>query len=192
MTARILVFSGSARTESYNKKLARVGAAAVRAAGGEATYIDLRDYPLPVYDGDLESANGIPGPAMQLKQIFKQHQGLLVASPENNSSVSSLLKNTIDWISRATPDESGLVPYKDKVVALLAATPGNLSGLRMLPHLRQILTVLGCLVLPEQFGLSRADTAFGDDGSLKDRKQQDAVAGVARRLVEVTSKLHGV
>lgn len=190
MTARILVFSGSARTDSYNKKLARLGSEAVRVAGGAPTYIDLRDYPLPVYDGDLEAASGIPAPAMGLKRLFKEHHGLLIASPENNASVSSLLKNTIDWLSRATPEESGLVPYKGKVVALLAATPGNLSGMRMLPHLRLILTALGCIVLPEQLGLSRADAAFNEDGSFKDPKQQDTLNGVVRRLVEVTSKLH--
>jgi NAD(P)H-dependent FMN reductase len=190
MKPRVLVFSGSARVDSYNKKLARLGAAAVDAAGGEATLIDLREHPLPLYDGDLEATHGIPAAAMELKRCFREHHGLLIASPENNASVPALLKNTIDWLSRATPTESGRAPYEGKVVALLAATPGNLGGARMLPHLRQILVALGCVVLPDQFGLSRADTAFDGEGRLEDPRHQASLEAVARRLVAVAGRLH--
>lgn len=190
MTPRIIVFSGSARVDSYNKKLARLGAAAVEVAGGAATFIDLRDHPLPIYDGDLESAQGLPAPALALKRLFREHHGLMIASPENNASVPALLKNTIDWLSRATPTESGRAPYEGKVVALLAATTGNLGGARMLPHLRQILNALGCVVLPDQFGLSRAETAFDGDGRLRDPRHQASLDAVARRLVAVAARLH--
>ena len=130
MNPKILVFAGSAREDSLNKKLARVGARAVDAAGGQATFIDLRDYPLPLYDGDLEARDGIPANAKKLKQLFIDHQGLLIASPENNASMSALLKNTIDWISRQDGEQSGLVPYAHKVAALMAASPSVRGGLR--------------------------------------------------------------
>src|SRR5689334_7096562 len=123
MGARILVFAGSARSGALNKKLAHVAAAAVGAAGAEATLIDLADYPMPLYDGDLEAREGLPASARKLKDLFIAHQGLLVVSPEDNASVSALLKNTLDWISRQDGGESGLIPYQGKVAALAGASP---------------------------------------------------------------------
>ena len=191
MAARILVFAGSARAGSLNKKLARVAAAAVRAAGAEATFIDLADYPMPLYDGDLEAREGVPAGARKLKDLFIAHQGLLIVSPENNASVSALLKNTLDWISRQDGSESGLVPYQGKVAALAGASPGALGGLRGLTHLRAILQTLTVLVLSEQVALGRAHEAFNEDGSLKDAKQQAALAALARKLAELCAKLAG-
>ncbi|MBK5105895.1 MAG: NAD(P)H-dependent oxidoreductase, partial [Burkholderiales bacterium] len=107
MTIKILVFAGSARASSLNKKLARVAAEAVRAAGASATFIDLADYPIPLYDGDLEDREGLPANARKLKDLFIAHQGLFIVSPENNASVSALLKNTLDWLSRQVGSESG-------------------------------------------------------------------------------------
>jgi len=191
MAARILVFAGSARAGSLNKKLARVAAGAVRAAGAEATFIDLADYPMPLYDGDLEAREGVPAGARKLKDLFIAHQGLLIVSPENNASVSALLKNTLDWISRQDGSESGLVPYQGKVAALAGASPGALGGLRGLTHLRAILQTLTVLVLSEQVALGRAHEAFNEDGSLKDAKQQAALAALARKLAELCAKLAG-
>lgn len=189
MTARILVFAGSARKDSLNKKLARVAADALGAAGAGATFIDLADYPMPLYDGDLEASDGLPPNARRLKDLFIAHQGLFIVSPENNASVSALLKNTLDWISRQHGSESGLVPYQGKVAAIAGASPGALGGLRGMTHLRAILQTLRVLVLSEQFALGHADAAFEQDGSLKDATQQAAVAALARRLVEVSAKL---
>jgi chromate reductase, NAD(P)H dehydrogenase (quinone) len=189
MSARILIFAGSARAGSLNKKLARVAAAAVRAAGAEATLIDLADYPMPLYDGDLEAREGVPASARKLKDLFIAHQGLLIVSPENNASVSALLKNTLDWISRQDGSESGLVPYQGKVAALAGASPGALGGLRGLTHLRAILQTLNVLVLPEQVALGRAHEAFNEDGSLKDAKQQAALAALAKKLTDVCARL---
>ena len=186
---KILVFAGSARAGSLNKKLARVAAQAVRDAGGEATLIDLDDYPMPVYHGDLEAREGVPVKARELKALFLAHQGLLIASPENNASVSSLLKNTLDWLSRPEGGQNGLVPYQGKVAAIVGASPGALGGLRGLVHLRQILMTLNVLVLSEQLGLSRAHEAFDEGGALKDPRQQATLAGIARRLVDVTARL---
>lgn len=189
MAARILVFAGSARSGSLNKKLARAAAAAIRAAGAEATLVDLADFPMPLYDGDLEAREGVPASARKLKDLFIAHQGLLIVSPENNASVSALLKNTLDWISRQDGSESGLVPYQGKVAGLAGASPGALGGLRGLTHLRAILQTLNVLVLSEQVALGRAHEGFNEDGSLKDAKQQAALAALARKLADVCARL---
>ena len=175
----VLVFAGSARRESLNKKLARLGAAAVDAAGGRATFVDLDDYPMPVYHGDLEARDGAPDPAHALSALVRAHDALLIASPENNASVSSLLKNTIDWLSRL-PDNGGLA---GKTAALMAASPGAFGGVRGLYHLRAILNTLGCEVIASQFLLPRAQQAFTPDGALADSKQQAALAAVIGRLL---------
>ncbi|MHB1083750.1 MAG: NADPH-dependent FMN reductase [Thiobacillus sp.] len=157
---KILAFSGSIRRASLNRKLIQTAVDATRVAGGEVTLIDLADYPLPLYNGDLEDKEGLPDNALRLKALFKDHDALLISSPEYNSSIPPLLKNTIDWVSREWQGESGLVPYQNKVAAIMGASPGSLGGMRMLPHLRQILNTLGVMVLPGQFALSRADQAF--------------------------------
>ena len=165
---KILAFSGSIRRDSWNRKLIRSAVDATSAAGGDVTLIDLADYPLPLMDEDLEAREGLPANAQRLKALFKEHDALLIASPEYNSSMPPLLKNTLDWVSREWQGESGLVPYQNKVAAMLAASPGQFGGMRMLPHLRQILNTLGVLVLPGQFSLPHADTAFdAETGMLK-------------------------
>lgn len=189
MSARILVFAGSARTGSLNKMLARAAAVAVRAAGAEATFVDLADYPMPLYDGDLEIREGLPAGARKLKDLFIAHRGLFIVSPENNASVSALLKNTLDWISRQDGSESGLVPYQGKVAAIAGASDGALGGLRGLTHLRAILQTLKVLVLSEQLALGRAHEAFDQDGSLKDAKQRAALAALAQKLTDVCTRL---
>jgi NAD(P)H-dependent FMN reductase len=119
------------------------------------------------------------------------HQGLLIASPEYNSSISPLLKNTIDWLSRSVNGEYGLLPFRDKVAALLAASPGGLGGLRGLVHVRAILGNIGVLVLPDQLAVSKADQAFNADGTLADPKQGTAVAEIGAKLARILAKLHG-
>jgi chromate reductase len=165
---KILAFSGSIRRDSWNRKLIRSAVDATRAAGGKVTLIDLADYSLPLYNGDLEDKEGLPDNALRLKALFKAHDALLIASPEYNSSIPPLLKNTLDWVSREWQGESGLVPYQNKVAAIMAASDGQWGGMRMLPHLRQILNTLGVLVLPGQFALPHADQAFdAETGALK-------------------------
>ena len=165
---KILAFAGSIRRDSWNRKLIRSAVDAARAAGGEVTLIELADYPLPLMDEDLETRDGLPGNAQRLKALFKAHDALLIASPEYNTSIPPLLKNTLDWVSREWQGESGLVPYRNKVAAILAASPGQFGGIRMLPHLRQVLYALGVLVLPGQFSLPHAGDAFdAENGMLK-------------------------
>jgi len=192
--ARILVFAGSARRDSLNKKLAREAARFAREAGAEATFVDLDDYPIPLYHGDLEAAEGMPGNARKLRALFLAHDALLVASPENNSSVTALLKNTIDWLSRdlgeGRGDDSGLAPWRGKVAGLLAASPGAFGGVRGLPHLRQVLATLGVTVLGAQVAVPRAHEAFGPDGRLVDERVAKSVRSLAEAVAQAAGKLH--
>lgn len=186
---KILAFAGTTRTDAFNKKLIRVAAASAREAGGEVTLIDLRDFPMPLYDGDLEAKEGIPPMAMKFKDLMLAHRGLLISTGEYNSSITGVLKNAIDWASRSSPGEAELACFKDKVAGLVSASPGMLGGLRALFHVRQILGNIGVLVIPEQLALGRAHEAFEADGSLKDPKRAAAVVKVATALVRVVGKL---
>ena len=136
---KILAFAGSTREGSYNKKLVKIAAAAARAAGAEVTVVDLRDLPMPLFDQDLETHEGLPAHARRLKELFLAHQGLLLSCPEYNSSMSGVFKNAIDWVSRPAPGETPLGCFMGKVAALMSASPGALGGLRGLVHVRAML-----------------------------------------------------
>ena len=189
-TLRVLAFAGSTRQESFNKKLVQIAATGAREAGADVTVIDLRDYRLPLFDPDDESAHGKPDNATALKQLMIDHDAFLIASPEYNSSVTGVLKNTIDWVSRSDDGEAApLVAFRGKVVTLMSASPGALGGLRGLVHLRAILGNLGCIVLPTQVAVSKAHEAFKADGTLVDDTQQQRILGLGRTLVSVGVKL---
>ena len=188
---RILAFAGSTREGSFNKKLVRIAVEAARAAGGEVTLVDLRDYPMPLFDEDEEKAKGLPPAARKWKDALLAHDALLISSPEYNSSISGVLKNAIDWASRPVPGEAPLGCFEGKVAALLSASPGQLGGLRALVHVRAILGNIKVLVLPDQVSVPRANEAFDDGGGLKDPKQKTAVEKLAAKLVQVTGKLKG-
>jgi chromate reductase, NAD(P)H dehydrogenase (quinone) len=184
-STRLLIVPGSARSGSLNKALAQVAAAAGRAAGAAVTLVDLRDFPLPVYDGDLEKRDGVPAPALELAGVFRTHAAVLFVSPENNASMSALLKNTLDWMSRLRGDD----PFAGRVAGLMAASPGALGGLRGLAHLRQTLQALNMLVITEQFALPRANQAFDTDGRLSDARQQESMTRVVQRLLHIAGRL---
>src|SRR5258708_7225964 len=177
MMPRILAFAASTRRESFNKKLVAIAAQGARDAGAEVTLIDLKDFPLPLFDQDLEAEHGMPENGKELKRLFIDHDGLLIASPEYNSSITAVLKNAIDWVSRPAPDEPSLLAFRSKVATLMSASPGALGGLRALVHVRSILGNIGVIVLPDQIAVAKAHEAFKPDGSLVDPKQQ---AGVER------------
>lgn len=189
-TPKILAFAGSTRTESFNKKLIKVATAAAQKAGAAVTLIDLRDLPMPFYDGDLEAKEGLPGNANKLKELMLSHQGFLISSPEYNSSIPGVLKNAIDWASRSAPNEAPLACFADKVVGLMSASPGALGGLRSLVHVRAILENIGSLVIPQQVAVGRAGEAFNPDGSLKDAKQQAAIEKLTAKTVDILKKLN--
>lgn len=188
---RILAFAGSTRTESFNKKLIKIAVEGARTAGAEVTLLDLRDYPMPLYDGDLEASSGIPENAKKFKEQMLAHQGLLIAAPEYNSSITGVLKNTIDWASRSAPGEASLACFTGKVAALMSASPGALGGLRGLVHVRSILGNINVLVIPDQVAVMRANDAFNPDGSLKDAKQHTLVQQLGAKVAQMLVKLKG-
>jgi chromate reductase, NAD(P)H dehydrogenase (quinone) len=177
-TPRILAFAGSARRESLNRKLLAVAVQAAREAGGEVTLLDLNELPLPLYHGDLEDEQGMPGNATRLVELVRAHDALLIASPEYNSFFTPLLKNTIDWCTRV--DEN---PFEGKVVAVISASPGAYGGVRSAQHLRHLLLHLGCHLVPAQCSVPRADKAFDTEGALNDARALKNVQAVARDLV---------
>ncbi len=188
---KILALAGSLRKDSFNKKLVRVAAAQAREAGAEVTVVDLADFRMPVYDGDLEASDGVPEPARKLRGIMMEHQGLLIASPEYNSSVSGAFKNVIDWVSRADQGVPSTAAFQGKVAGIMSAAPGALGGLRGLVHLRSILGNIGVIVVPEQIAVSSAGAAFDEAGQLKDPKMAESVKKVVTRVVHVAGKVHG-
>ena len=188
--ARILAFAGSTRKESLNKLLVANAAKSAERTGATVTLIDLADFPMPIFDQDYEAEHGMPEHAVRLKQLFLDHNALLIASPEYNSSVSAVLKNAIDWISRRSKGEPMKAAFLGKVAAIMAASPGGLGGIRGLVHLRSILQNIGVLVMPDQITLSEAHSAFGDDGLLSNERKQGTVDALAKELVQTVQKLH--
>jgi chromate reductase, NAD(P)H dehydrogenase (quinone) len=188
---KILCFAGSLRAESLNKKLVKVAMAGAKKAGAEVTYVDLKDYPMPIYDGDIEAASGLPENAKKFKALMKAHQGFLISCPEYNSSITAALKNAIDWASRIEPGEKNLECFSGKVVGLMAASPGGLGGLRGLVTVRSILGNIQMIVIPQQVAVSGANEAFDADGNLKDEKRQKSVEDIGAAVANMAAKLFG-
>jgi len=188
---RILVFAGSSRTGSYNKALARLAAERIELLGGRPTFIDLRDHPMPLYEGDLEAEQGLPDNARVLRQGLADHDGLLIASPEYNGFITPLLKNTLDWLTRPHEGESGLALFEGKLAAVVSASPGGLGGVLSLGLTRQLLANIGVTVLPDQLAVARAADAFDKQGQLRDETQRDSLDAICRRLIDSLHRLHG-
>jgi chromate reductase, NAD(P)H dehydrogenase (quinone) len=185
---KILAFAGSVRRESFNRRLLPAAIEGARAAGAEVTHIELADYPLPLFDQDLEERDGLPSNVRPLKDLFEAHDALLLACPEYNGSITPLLKNTLDWISRKDGAEAGSVPYKRKVVGLISASDGRWGGIRGLSQVRHTLTILGCIVLPEQYCLSAASQAYDESGQIKDDKVRKGAGAIGAKLAEFFPK----
>ncbi|WP_330961142.1 NADPH-dependent FMN reductase [Photobacterium sp. 53610] len=181
--AKILFLSGSSRKGSLNQQLARQAYRMAAEMDAEVTLIDLADYPMPLYDGDLESAEGIPGTVKALRDIFMAHNGICIASPEYNGSFSPLLKNTIDWLSRPDGDVPALAAYHSKTAYLLSTSPGSLGGIRGLVMLRMLLSNIGVMVMPDQLAIPAANQAFNGQGELTDNRQAELLQTQLRRFV---------
>lgn len=191
---KLLIFAGSTRLNSFNRKLAHLAAALARASGAEVSHIELADFDIPMYNADLE-AKGTPADVMRLKQLMYEHPAWIICSPEYNGSYTALLKNTIDWASspvKSDPDWiDGFKSFSGKVVGVLSASPGALGGLRSQSHLVPLLLNAQCWVAPRAFALARAGEAFDAAGRLLDDSHRDNVQAVidqvlfaARRLAE--------
>lgn len=186
---RILVFSGSIRSGSFNGRLAAVAATELARLDADVTHISLGDYPMPIYDGDLESASGPPDNALKLKRLFCAHQGIFIAGPEYNAGITPLLKNTIDWVSRVRETgEPPLAAYRNRVFALGSASPGGYGGMRSQIATRQSLE-LGCgaHLIPETCAVSAAHQAFDEAGNLKDERSRASLLACCKSLIEKAS-----
>lgn len=187
---KILAFAGSTRTDSFNKKLVKIAATGATEAGADVTVVDLRDFSMPLYDGDLEQKEGLPPNARKLKDIMLAHQGFLISSPEYNSSISAVLKNAIDWTSRQSEGETSLACFKGKVAGIMSASPGALGGLRGLVPVRSILGNIGVIVMPEQVAIGKAHEVFNADGTLKDKKQEEQVKMIGAVVAKILLKMN--
>ena len=190
MKPKILAFAGSTRTDSFNKKLVKVAAVGASEVGADVTVIDLRDFPMPLFDEDLERQEGLPENARKLKDLMLVNHGFLISSPEYNSSISGVLKNTIDWTSRPRENEPPLACFQDRIVGLMSASPGALGGLRGVVHVRAILENMGMMVLPNQVAVSKAHEAFDEQGNLNDKKQEHKVKSIGAKLAQMISRLN--
>jgi chromate reductase, NAD(P)H dehydrogenase (quinone) len=187
---KILVIPGSLRAKSYNVRLAALATKELKLADAEVTRISLLDYPLPIYDADTAETAGPPSNAVKLKQLMSVHQGVFIASPEYNASITPLIKNTIDWISAVRErGEAPLAAYQNRVFALGGASPGRSGATHSLLALRQVLAV-GCraLVIAEQVTVPNAEQAFDEMDELKDARAAGQLKLVVRKLVD-TAKL---
>lgn len=189
---KILAFAGALRIGSTNKKTVKVAAEGAKKSGAKVTYIDLRDFPIPIYDGDIETEIGFPENVLKLQELLAEHEGFLIASPEYNSSITGALKNVIDWTSRSHGDFNALKKcYDGKVVSLMSASPGGLGGLRGLFDVRKILSTIGVIVLPEQVAVSGSYQAFDENDNFIDEKMQERVEKLGVNLAEMLIKLNG-
>ena len=192
-STHLLFLAGSARADSINKKLAHVAAGIADANGIAATFVDLGDYPMPLYDGDMEQSDGVPDNAKKLHALFSAHSGIFIASPEYNASITPLLKNTLDWVSRVKSDNvAPLEVYKTRIFMIASAAPGNFGGIRGLIALRHILsTGLGALVLPDQLAIPKAAEAFDHEGRLQDIPNLERLKFLVQKLAQASKALHG-
>jgi chromate reductase, NAD(P)H dehydrogenase (quinone) len=187
---KILVIPGSLRTGSLNAKLAATIAAELAQAGADITRISLADFPLPIYDGDLQAKSGVPKPAINLKRMMASHHGVLIVTPEYNASIPSLLKNTIDWISRVQdPHEVRGQVFRDRAFAIASASGGRLGGTRALMALRLILSACQAHVIPNQLAVSFAAEAYDDKDRLKHPADIEAQKALVRQLIEISQHL---
>jgi chromate reductase, NAD(P)H dehydrogenase (quinone) len=190
MTIKVLALCGSGRRHSLNRKLLEIAARGAHEAGGEITFVSSADFGLPLYEGDVESAHGVPDSVRALQRLFEEHAALLVASPEHNGGYPASLKNAIDWVSRPLEGgEPGIRLIASKVAAVISASPGPMGGVRSMLGMRGVLEKLGALVIPQGFSLGTAHLAFTEAGRLSDEKADAEARLVGARLVEMARQL---
>jgi chromate reductase, NAD(P)H dehydrogenase (quinone) len=187
---KILVIPGSLRTGSHNARLAAAAAYEFAQAGADVTRLSLGDFPLPIYDGDLQAKSGVPKHAVNLKRMIAAHHGVLLVTPEYNSSVPPLLKNVIDWVTRVQdPNESRGQVFRERPFAIAAASESRLGGTRALAALRLILSACQATVVPSQLALSFADQAYDEMDKLKIPADIEALRALVRQLIDVSQRM---
>jgi chromate reductase len=188
MVARILAFAGSARRDSWNRKVLAVAAAGARDAGAEVTVVNLGDYPMPIYNADWHEEHGVPPAMLELRGLMMAANGLLIASPEYNTSITPLLKNTIDWLSQDVNGESGRAPFEGKVGGLMGASNGAFGTIRALPHVSMILANLGVLMLPV-VAVPGVAKAFDEAGAMTNERTRKTLSALGTRVANTIVKL---
>ena len=186
---KILALAGAFRKDSFNKKLLRIAAKGAKQAGAQVTEIDLKDFPMPPYDGDIEEDQGLPENAERLKGLMRDHHALLISTPEYNSSIPGAFKNVIDWVSRPSTDtEPPSAAFKGKMALVMSASPGAYGGIQSLGQVRQVLNNIGVIMLPDRIAIPKAAEAFSADGRLLDPKQEKTVEGLGAKLAQVAAQ----
>ncbi len=180
---KVLSFAGSTRQDSYNKKLAKEAADMAEKMGAKVTYIDLKDYPLPFYDGDLEKSEGLPENAKKLRQLMIDSDKIIIASPSYNGSFTAVLKNTIDWASRSEDGSASRDAFKGKKFLIIATSPSPQGGVKGLHHLRDVITNIGGEVMEVEFGVPNASKSFDSQGKLIDPKLRETLQSNVQRLI---------
>lgn len=189
---KILAFAGSLRERSYNKRVLKTAVKGAENAGAEVTLIDLKDYPMPIYNADLVDAQGFPPIATALQKLLLEHDGLMIASPEYNGSLPGALKNAIDWASRANGNLKVGECFKGKIAAIMTASPGSFGGIRCLAHLRDVLTILLVQALPTEIAVAQVGAKFdGDSDEMTDETMRGVLENLGAALAEMLKKTHG-
>lgn len=189
---KILAFAGSLREKSYNKRVLKVAIEGAKKAGAEITYVDLKDYPMPIYNADLQETQGFPAIATAFQKLLLEHDGLMISSPEYNASLPGALKNAIDWTSRANGDLKVGECYKGKLAVIMTAGPGAFGGIRCLGHLRDVLTILLVNTLPSEIAVAKVGGMFdGDSDEMTNDTMRGVLEELGRSLVDTLQKTHG-
>jgi len=189
---KILAFAGSLREHSYSKRVVKTAIKGAENAGAEVTYIDLRDFPMPIYNADDHEKDGFDANALKLQKLLSEHDGLLICSPEYNGSLSGALKNAIDWTSRQSDEFKMVEVFKGKFAAIMTESPGVFGGLRCLGHLRTVLSIMFVNVLPTEIAVGKVHTMFDGDGEeMTDEKMKKILEDLGASLVDILKKTHG-
>jgi chromate reductase len=189
---KILAFAGSLRRASLNKRVLKTAIRGAERAGAEVTYIELGDYPMPIYNSDDQERGGFDENALKLQGLLTEHDGLLIASPEYNGSLPAALKNAIDWASRQSDTYERSKVFPGKVAAMMTASPGSLGGVRSLAHLRGVLTSVGVIVLPQEIAVTFAEDKFAGEGwEMTDERTRGNLEALGAALVEMLRRTHG-
>jgi len=189
MTSKLLFLAGSTRKDSINKKLAKTASEIAEGMTAQITYIDLKDFDMPIYNGDLEETSGLPENAQKLKQLFIDHDGFCLSCPEYNGTFTPVLLNALTWMSRPNGDKGGLDGYKGKTCALLSASPGGLGGLRGLVDVRKMLSGIGVHVIPNQLAVGGAYGKFDNNGAITDEDEKKKLTAVMEAFVKTSNAL---